>query len=1336
MPSTEIVERLHERLIHLGDEPAVAAERGEVIEPPVRPESSIDDDLSALLGDALADAEPEPVSDQTDQATSDPFADVSLGDDDFPVPPDYSFDPDAIPEGAAESGAEAPTEDVDFGDLSGDFGDIDEGTEDLGDFDALAAEDLGDFGALAEEDLEDLDTEPATDLADAALDEPLAAITDASFDDLPETVGEEPPQDVDSGDIDEGTEDLGDFDALAAEDLGDFSALAAEDLEDLATEPATDLADAAQDEPFADISDASFDELPETIGEEPPQDVDFGDLGGDLSDELGGDFGDVDVDAEDLGDFGELAAEDLEDLSAESAADMTDTVVGEEPPQDVDFGDFGGDLSEDLGKIDFDAGDLGEFGELAAEDLEDLGAAPAADIADDVVGEDLPQDVDFGDFGGDLSEDLGEIDFDAEDLGDFETDIADELDSSEPVRQEVAESAAEEAEQIVVDTELTEELGDFGDLSSGEATEEFGVAADGDFAGLSDLDEDIEEETSDQAGFGADFGKQVDEEFGDIDLDEDSLSADPFADATVDSFELPAVEDSIQGIEEEGFSLGDFGDAFDIDEESMDDFAGLDTGIAEVTDEVEVEAAVEAATEELAEKSYTDEEFARIRQTLGTLPLNVRIAVEECIAETKGSPEEILALIDLLITGETPQKIAQHVSRITGTAVQVPKGYQKRSGVAFEEEKSTLRYRIVNVWLPFLRVAATVSAVAVVLGLALFRFVYQPAYAGILYRRGYDFILEDRYDLAEETFLRAYELRPRDRWFVRYAETFVEKREYQRAVEKYDQLVFGVDEDRRRTLRELVAGNTVAGDRLGEVLRYVGPSDEDAQFSESEQQFWDGRRVIDLLNVDRSAILDHGELQSDTLANYQRAEELYAILLFENRFDAAALLAAGDNYYRWADTDPTRITTAGETYMTYMRAHGQTDQFMMRMLRFWIHPAMDGEDAEGFVRGIVNEMQSREDAEIDARIYANAANYLLERELARPPAGLPIDTEDVETAEEPGPDVSISAVLRTAYAANPMQPEVHFVDARNRLRLGDKRAHRASLDEAIRLFEMAAPLDPDQLSMQISADILSGQYYLDRREILTADGELDRALRRYDRAKTVGLLDPDPRLAEVYELRGDILYYESGSEENLSTALDYYQRAVDDGRDSDRLQYKRGFIRYERGEHSTAINHFLDAWGGNGFVGPDNVLYARANTLFRRELYPAAEAHYRELLQRLEVRRDLIRNLLIQENPEHRALIEMLYKTENNIGVTLYRQAQRGGDASAALTTEALDYLRRSAERVENYLRDPDTAIRAEARSLANLNMRRILYPGPEGTQEFIPSIHEAIPRDEEQLFF
>ena len=128
MPSPERIEQLHEQLVPLGNEPAVAAERGETVEPPSRPADNLDDDLSAMLDDAETDTEAfsAPAEDDTSALLSDldsvfdddsdeagdeepvadeddPFAGLDLGGDDVDIPADMSFDTETDDETADET---------------------------------------------------------------------------------------------------------------------------------------------------------------------------------------------------------------------------------------------------------------------------------------------------------------------------------------------------------------------------------------------------------------------------------------------------------------------------------------------------------------------------------------------------------------------------------------------------------------------------------------------------------------------------------------------------------------------------------------------------------------------------------------------------------------------------------------------------------------------------------------------------------------------------------------------------------------------------------------------------------------------------------------------------------------------------------------------------------------------------------------------------------------------------------------------------------------------------------------------------------------------------------
>ncbi|HKK48415.1 MAG TPA: hypothetical protein VJ932_04925, partial [Alkalispirochaeta sp.] len=655
-----------------------------------------------------------------------------------------------------------------------------------------------------------------------------------------------------------------------------------------------------------------------------------------------------------------------------------------------------------------------------------------------------------------------------------------------------------------------------------------------------------------------------------------------------------------------------------------------------------------------------------------------KIAAEEAIAESTGTADQTNQLIDLLIGGASPAKIAHLLSQILSRRVEVPKGYQKRSGLAFEEEKETLSYRLRYVILPFLGRAAVVLVATAIVGFLGHRFVYRPIHAAILYRQGYEQAQDERYELANDTFQRAYELRRRDEWFKRYAELYEDQRQYQLAVEKYDQLVFGMDPEVRAFLRGKVADN--------ELIESIEGTDGER------------RQVYDLLTVDEEAILDHGALQSETLANYRRADELYDILLFGDEYHYDALMARGANYMRWAEEDDDYYENARQSYARLLAQYGETDEILMQFLRYFTRV-----DNQTEVERLTSVFLNAPEAEVDPQIYANAAGYLLDK----------------------GRIADIREMLIQALQANDETPEIHYELARYNRRVTAPSEERAALDNAQEAFLRAEPLPPRRLQKQIDTDIRSGEYWYERDELLRATEEYARAQERYTQAVEAGFLDPAAEPARVFARLADIDYYHSGE---LDRALQRYNRAAADGFAPDELEYKRGFLHYRQERYDQAAEHFFDIGASNDLVGPDTVLYARANTLYQRQNYFGAQAFYQEILDRLESRRDQIRTLLVDEDPDHRALVENLIRVHNNLGVAIYRAAVREDPLDPDLS-QALNHLRESTELRENYLREDATGERAAATTLGFLNIREILYP----TEQYDPQIFAELPRDIER---
>ncbi|MFP4644957.1 MAG: periplasmic flagellar collar protein FlcA, partial [Spirochaetales bacterium] len=366
--------------------------------------------------------------------------------------------------------------------------------------------------------------------------------------------------------------------------------------------------------------------------------------------------------------------------------------------------------------------------------------------------------------------------------------------------------------------------------------------------------------------------------------------------------------------------LGDFGAEFGVieagEEEAADEEAELNPAAAPPTERPESEG-----TDAGPGIHLTDHQFSHLKQTLDTLPLNLRTIVEELIAGGEFSEEEIKPLVDKLVAGDPPKSIARTAGGLKGEHIRLPRNYEVRRGVVFEEEKATFAWQFRHRFLPLARnaaLAAIVLGVAVYLG---FTYLYQPLYARSLYLQGLEQIEEDRYTVGNEFFDEAREVWQTEDWFYRYAESFIDKRQFRLAREKFDQL-------------------------------------------------------LEVFPRDREGLLGYADLESRILGNYEHAEELYDRVLDMDGLDYDGLLGAADNYLRWGERDRSKFEDARYHYARAYQNYGATDEILQRFMRYFVRT-----DNLGEVEPLVELFQEdRTEVEINPEIFAETAGYLLDHE--------------------------------------------------------------------------------------------------------------------------------------------------------------------------------------------------------------------------------------------------------------------------------------------------------------------------------------------------------------------
>ncbi len=365
------------------------------------------------------------------------------------------------------------------------------------------------------------------------------------------------------------------------------------------------------------------------------------------------------------------------------------------------------------------------------------------------------------------------------------------------------------------------------------------------------------------------------------------------------------------------FNLGDISEEFGLEEEEEEE-AVAERGIPEEIEAEKIAGELEEAVEEF---SLSDEDFRAVQNTLATLPRNLKIIIEELIGEQELAGENLRRLADMLISGESARNLASFTGKITGKKIVIPSQYEKKTGREFELEKGTLAYLLKETVLPVLRIMLVVLIGMGVLGYIGYNFLYRPIYAQILYSRGYQEIEEDDYTSANQYFDRGYSLWAMKRWFFRYAEAFVEKKQYTLAEGKYE-------------------------------------------------------RLLNLYPSDKKTILDYASLKSEILAEYEQADRLLKRILEDSPFDYEALLSAGDNYLRWAEEDFTYYEEARRSYATLIQKYGAEPKLLYRMLKYFIRT-----DNLDEVVKLKDQFLADKKTQIDPSAFAELGGYLIEKNI-------------------------------------------------------------------------------------------------------------------------------------------------------------------------------------------------------------------------------------------------------------------------------------------------------------------------------------------------------------------
>lgn len=596
---------------------------------------------------------------------------------------------------------------------------------------------------------------------------------------------------------------------------------------------------------------------------------------------------------------------------------------------------------------------------------------------------------------------------------------------------------------------------------------------------------------------------------------------------------------------------------------------------------------------------FTDEQADTLQDTLLSYPLNLRLAIEDIVANNKGSDAQQSDLLWMLVEGASAKDSAKLAGRILKRYIEVPASFTKRTGAAFEAEKGSFRYIFIHSILPVLQVLILVALGAGFIFYLGYSFAYKPLKANSLYTEGLRQLELTKYGESMEFFDRADTLWSMKSWHYRYARGFAKNGQYPRAESMYDRLLASWPRERR-------------------------------------------------------AALDYAGMEREQLAFPKVESVLQTYILGSDYFNKQALIMSAENFLAWADFEEQQyrapdLPAIDKLYKnarlqlaTLMERHGRSDAYLELMLLYFMRTErFSQKDNIKDVLPLATYFTENKKSGWAASTMAELGEYLLDRD----------ETEQVNT------------VLLAAIDKDGTLPEAHVALAHWNRRAGFQADELKAMEYAARFYAEADEkmgLTPKRNKSYIESLIRLGELRrLDGRS-LDAEDAFNTAIDRYERALEGRQLKRDASYGKAYALLADIYYAERM---DFRGALILYSEAEKNGYTTPETDYHRGYIHYMQpaDDGSSALAFFYRA--ALDTDPSPYLQWATANALFTRDDFFAAQGYYSMLANRLQFELDTIALPSPQTKPSHNEIVELLMMARNNLGVTLYRVSERMGDA-------------------------------------------------------------------------
>ena len=512
-------------------------------------------------------------------------------------------------------------------------------------------------------------------------------------------------------------------------------------------------------------------------------------------------------------------------------------------------------------------------------------------------------------------------------------------------------------------------------------------------------------------------------------------------------------------------------------------------------------------------------------------------------------------------------------------------------------------------------------SVLITLFLASYLWVIQPLRAWLLYREGYVHLQNKEYEESESLFVKASVIRYLDGYYFKYAEEYIQQQLYAKAEEKYEQLLFGLN----NSLRTYIKQKIIQNDYFKRIVI-------------NNKEFL----LNDHINYNRQGFLNLISFVRNYQGDNELAINLYNVWLFDHQDDIDFILGKADTYIDMYDMslDNQYLTYAKDEYNKVININKYTTKKYIPMLRWAVRSTSP--EVQQFIKEIVISRKLLDSKSFRPQFfhaYTDAIEYLLQSDYYE----------------------FIPPILETLSESFSEYPYFYLLQAKYLFRNKEYGLAQEHFKRSEFLYEQKDVVTLQDIYHIIEMQVLQAEMVLENgNQIIWAEQFLNKAQKMYEEQLDNSIMKRKNDIARLYFYKARFLFFRN----DLEGSIQYVRKSLQEQYDTMQVQYLNALINYMQGNWNTASSIFIDLLSLHPEKNENRkvLLVSAANSLFKKENYEAAIVYYTEAIQLQELILRSDEEVSLVDNQLDTFIVEAttaFASLKNNIGVAFFELYQR-----------------------------------------------------------------------------